>query len=68
MFIGNSARLAVFGVLAPLWILQNLPGGQVGLWTVNKRLDFMLKKMAVLSKLGYSRVFFECWTEQYIYI
>ena len=44
MFIGNSARLAVFGVLAPLWILQNLPGGQVGLWTVNKRLDFMLKK------------------------
>ena len=24
--------------------------------------------MAVLSKLGYSRVFFECWTEQYIYI
>ena len=29
---------------------HNLPGGQVGLWTVNKRLDFTLK-MAVLPKI-----------------
>ena len=37
---------------------HNLPGEQIGLWTVNKRLDFTLK-MAALSKLGYSRVNFE---------